>query len=223
MGNRELKRDIVSLNREAWNHVADKYAQIHYGEITPSFRFFHQRLAPKCRVLDVGSGTGLPFARFLVDRGYTVLGIDVSARMVQIARQNVSEADFRVLSMTEMEYENEWGVMTVYSLLLLDPPQFVKVAGKIVRALQPGGIFYLSLNEPRDTYADADSSAIVEIMGETMYSRAYTDAEVREAFAPLGLRMLMLHRTCKTSPVFGEEHMMEIVFEKGATDLPVLE
>lgn len=219
-----MKRDIVSLNRRAWNRVADKYARIHYGGITPSFRFFHQRLAPKCRVLDMGSGTGLPFARFLVDRGFAVLGIDVSASMVEIARQNVPEADFKVLSMTEMKYENEFGgVLAAYSLLLLDPQQFVRVAGKIVRALQLGGIFYLSLNEPRDACADADSSAIVKIMGETMYSRAYTEAEVCEAFTPLGLQMLMLHRTCKTSPVFGEEHMMEIVFEKGATDLQVLE
>jgi SAM-dependent methyltransferase len=152
------------------------------------------------------------------------MGIDVSARMVEIARQNVPEADFKVLSMTEMKYENEFGgVVAAYSLLLLDPSQFVKVARKIVCALQWGGVFYLSLNEPRDTCADTDSSAVVEIMGETMYSRAYTEAEVGEAFSSLGLRMLMLHRTHKTSPVFGEEHMMEIIFEKGTTDTPILE
>jgi SAM-dependent methyltransferase len=196
---------------------------MHYGEITPSFRFFHRLLEPKCRVLDVGSGTGRPFARFLVDRGFDVVGVDISRRMVEIARRNVPEARFRVLSMTEMDYDNEFdGVVAAYSLLLLDPTQFLSVAEKIVNALQREGVFYMSLNEPRNTYTDADSSAFVEIMGETMYSRAYTEAEVREVFSPLGLRMLKLDRTCKTSPIFGEEYMMEIVFRKKTTDLFLL-
>ena len=214
----------MSLNRRAWDRVADKYTRICYSEITPVFKFFCGQLTSKCRVLDVGSGTGLPFAKFLVDKGFAVVGIDISARMVQMARQNVPEAEFRVFSMTEMEYENEFGgVMAAYSLLLLDLSQFIQMAEKIVCTLQQGGVFYLSLNEPQETCADPDANAIVEIMGETMYSRAYTEAEVREAFVPLGLRILKLHRTLKTSPEFGEEHMMEFVFEREIMNLPILE
>ncbi|MBL7118641.1 class I SAM-dependent methyltransferase [Candidatus Bathyarchaeota archaeon] len=213
-----MKQDIISLNRRAWDRVADEYARTCYSKITPVFKFFHKRLTPRCRVLDVGSGTGLPFSQFLVEEGFALVGIDASARMVQIARQNLPEARFRVLSMTEMDYKNEFGgVVAAYSMLLLDPPRFIQVAEKIVRALQRGGIFYLSLNEPMDACTDADESAVTEIMGETMYSRAYTEAEVREVFVPLGLRMLKLHRTHKTSPVFGEEHMMEIVFKRETT------
>jgi len=80
-----MKRNIVELNRIACNRVADRYAKSGYSRITPIFEYFCDQLKPKCRILDVGSGTGLPFAKFLVDRGFTVIGIDISSRMIEIA------------------------------------------------------------------------------------------------------------------------------------------
>lgn len=56
--------------------------------------------------------------------------------------------------------------------------------------------------------------AVVEIMGEKMYSRAYTKKEVLEAFVPLRMKQLKFHREIRTSKEFGEEHVIELVFKK---------
>ena len=62
---------------------------------------------------------------------------------------------------------------------------------------------------------DVDATAMVEIiMGEAMYSRAYTDEEVREAFLPLGMEEIEFQRDIKQTEEFGEEHVIEFLFRK---------
>lgn len=207
--------DEVALNRRAWDRVADEYDRSYVGRISEAFRRFCDGLPPGGRVLDVGSGTGIPYAMFLVDHGFEVHGIDVSPRMVEIARRNIPTADFSEMSMTDIEFDGEFdGAVASYSMLLLDPQRFRDVATRIHRSLRHEGLFYLALNEPPDDDADVDGEAIVEIMGETMYSRAYTREEVLEAFIPLGMKLLHFNREVQTSDQFGEEHAMQLIFKK---------
>ena len=211
----EKELDVVSLNQMAWERVADIYAKRDPVEVSCTFKFFCDGLSKKSRVLDVGCGTGVPFAKFLVERDYQVVGIDISSRMVQIARKNVPQASFKEISMTDLNYEDEFeGVVASYSMLLLDPPRFKDVAQKIVHSLKKGGLFYLSLNEPGEDGGDVDEEALVEIMGETMYSRGYTKEEVLEVFVPLGMELLKFQRQIITSKEFGEENEMEFVLKK---------
>jgi SAM-dependent methyltransferase len=49
-------------------------------------------------VVDLGCGSGL-WARELIDAGYRVLGIDISEAMIEISRERVPEAEFRVGSL----------------------------------------------------------------------------------------------------------------------------
>jgi len=207
--------DVVSLNKRSWDRIARKYNRINYGKVTDVFEFFCDNLPEGGSVLDVGSGTGLPFAKILVERNFNVVGIDVSSRMVGIARKNVPKAEFRELSMTDINFENEFdGVVSSFSMLLLDPALFRDVARRIVRSLKTGGLFYLALNEPRREDSDVDGETVVEIMGEKMYSRPYSKKEVLEAFARLAMKQLKFSREIRTSKEFGEEHVIEFVFMK---------
>jgi SAM-dependent methyltransferase len=51
-------------------------------------------LPARSRVLDIGCGSGIPVAQELARLGHRVTGIDISARQVALARQNVPEAEF---------------------------------------------------------------------------------------------------------------------------------
>ncbi len=207
--------DVVDMNRRAWERVADQYDAREHVIVGALFGDFMVSLPDGGRVLDVGSGTGLPYARALVEGGFDVLGVDVSSRMVELARGHVPGARFVEMSMTEMGYEDEFdGVMAAYTMLLLDPPLFRDVAERVVRALRWGGVFYLVLNEPWEEGADVDGEAVVEIMGETMYSRGYSVGEVRDVFLPLGLEEAGFHREIQRTEEFGEEHQVEFVFRK---------
>ena len=207
--------DVVGLNRRAWERVADRYDARERVIVGSLFGDFMSSLPADGRVLDVGSGTGLPYAGALVEGGFDVVGVDVSSRMVELARGHVPGACFVEMSMTEMAYEDEFdSVLAVYSMLLLDPPLFRDVAGRVVGALRGGAVFYLALNEPRSEGADVDGEAVVEIMGEAMYSRGYSVGEVRGVFLPLGLVEVGFHRGIHRTEEFGVEHMVEFVFRK---------
>jgi len=207
--------DILDMNRRAWEKVADQYDRRKRVTVGALFADYMSALPPGGRALDLGSGTGMPYAGALVDEGFDVVGVDVSSRMVELARGHMPDACFVEMSMTEIGYADEFdGVLAVYSMLLLDPPLFRDVAGRVVRALRRGGVFYLALNEPREKEADVDREAVVEIMGEAMYSRGYSVGEVRDVFLPLGLEEAGFHREILRSEEFGVEHMVEFLFRK---------
>jgi len=99
-------------------------------------------------------------------------------------------------------------------MLLLSPQLFKGVAKRVVKSLKGNGLFYLSLNEPRVKDADLDEDVICEIMGETMYSRAYTEEEILDLLTSLGLKKLQIYRELQNSEEFGTEYMIAFVFQK---------
>jgi SAM-dependent methyltransferase len=174
-----------------------------------------EKLPERGRALDLGCGTGLPYARYLVENGFEVLGVDLSEEMVKVASKNVPEATFVQLSMNEITYRDEFdGVVSSFSMLLLSPDLFKETASRIHSALVEGGYFYLSLNEPADVSDDPDSEVFVNIMGQEMYSRAYTVEEIEGYFQPLGLSLVKFSRSIQVSEEFGEEHVIEFIYQK---------
>ena len=211
----DKKLNIISLNRKAWNNVAEKYNDANYGKMNPVIDFFCKKLPERGSILDIGSGTGLPFAKLFLNKGFNYLGVDISSQMIKIARKNVPLAKFEEISMTELKYDNEFdGVFSHYSMLLLSPQLFKEVAKKVAKSLRGNGFFYLSLNEPIEKDANLDEDVICEIMGETMYSRAYTEEEIIDVFTPLGLKKLQIYRETQNSEEFGTEYMIVFVFQK---------
>jgi len=211
----DKKLNIISLNRKAWNNVAEKYDNAKYSKLNPAIDFFYRELPEKGSILDIGSGTGLPFAKLFLEKCFHYLGVDISSQMIKNARKNVPLAKFIEISMTDLNYDKEFdGVFSHYSMLLLSPQLFKDVAERIVKSLKGNGLFYLSLNEPRVKDADLDEDVICEIMGETMYSRAYTEEEILDIFTPLGLKKLQIYRETQKSEEFGTEYMIAFVFQK---------
>jgi len=209
------KWNIISLNRKAWNKVAEKYDNAKYSKINPGIDFFCRELPERGSVLDVGSGTGLPFAKLFLEKGFDYLGIDISSQMIKIAQKNVPLAKFKEISMTDLKYDKEFdGVFSHYTMLLLNPEMFKEVARRVVKSLKNNGFFYLSLNEPCVENANLDEDVICEIMGETMYSRAYTEEEILDELTPLGLNKLQIYRETQNSVEFGTEYMIAFVFQK---------
>jgi len=208
-------KDLLDLNKQAWDNIAKKYDERSETPFSDIFTTFTRKLSEKGKVLDLGCGTGLPCARYLVEKGFDVLGVDLSEEMVKVASKNVPEATFVQLSMNEIKYRAEFdGVMSSFSMLLLPPDLFKETASRICSALVEGGYFYLSLNEPASISDDPDSEVFVNIMGQDMYSRAYTVEEIEGYFHPLGLSLVAFNRHIQVSEEFGEEHVIEFIYQK---------
>lgn len=87
--------------------------------------------------LDAGCGTGLP-ADIVRRRGYDVLGVDVSADQLRLARSRlpVVRADARTLPFADCSFR------LVYSMVThTDLDGFDRLVSEALRVLAPGGVF----------------------------------------------------------------------------------
>jgi len=104
-------------------------------------------------VIDLGCGSGI-WAAELSRYGYDVLGIDISAAMIDIARKRVPNAEFRTRSLLKTKLPRCVSVTSLGECLnyLFDKSnsidQLRRLFRRIYDALEPGGLFIFDIAEP---------------------------------------------------------------------------
>jgi SAM-dependent methyltransferase len=71
-------------------------------------------------VLDIGCGSGEPIARYLIDRGFAVTGVDSSETLIGLCRERFPEQEWAVVDMRGLELEPVFdGILAWHSLFHL--------------------------------------------------------------------------------------------------------
>lgn len=105
-------------------------------------------------VVDLGCGSGL-WARRLSEAGYDVLGIDISATMIAMARERVPSGEFRVGSVLDAVIPPCVAVTSLGECFnyLFDTSNSRRAQRalfkRIYRALSPGGLFVFDMIDPK--------------------------------------------------------------------------
>jgi SAM-dependent methyltransferase len=208
--------DVLRLNRKAWDNIGTSNVSPYFGhkKHRQMFELFCSKLPKKADVLDLGCGTGLPVTKELVSRGFHVTAIDISDNMISSAKKNVPEAKYLRISMTEMKFDSEFdGVVSSFTMLCLDPKNFRKAAQRISNAVREGGYLLLSLNEPPGG-GHKESESFTETMGQKMYSRPYSEDEIRETFGRYCMKIMRLERETVISKEYGKEYTLITLLRK---------
>lgn len=99
-------------------------------------------------VLDAGCGTGY-LTRRLAERGARVVGVDLSERMIEIARGHSPDLDLRVDSVSELTTVPDASIDRIVSnYVLMDAPDLEGAARAFHRVLRPGGVAALVFSHP---------------------------------------------------------------------------
>jgi SAM-dependent methyltransferase len=105
------------------------------------------------RVVDAGCGSGV-WARELSERSYDVLGIDISAHMVRLARRQAPAAKFRIGSFLSAELPPCDAVTSIGECVNYAVDRrsgkkaLVEFFHRVHGALRPGGVFVFDVVEP---------------------------------------------------------------------------
>jgi len=99
-------------------------------------------------ILDLGCGPGRDAAEF-VNRGYEVTGIDITENFIALASEAVPEANFFVMDMLELVFQENMfdGVWASASLLHLKREDIPQAMSEVFRVLKPGGVFRFTLKK----------------------------------------------------------------------------
>ena len=111
-------------------------------------RQFHDLVPVGGHVLDLGCGAGVPVAKKLAERA-SVVGVDISATQVALARQKVPEANFINADMMVAEFPPESfdGISAFFSLTHLPREEHAAMLWRIAAWLRPGGVFVASMGD----------------------------------------------------------------------------
>jgi SAM-dependent methyltransferase len=170
---------------EAFDAIGDRYDEAFphkEGQIAAG-TWLAEQLPAGARVLDLACGTGAPTARQLTEAGLQVTGVDLSPGMVELARENVPEADFRNLDIADLEDEGLGpfdGAAAFFALLML-PRAEIPVALRMLHGLLlPGAPLVLSMVE-----ADVDNFSI-PFLGHTIRVSGYLREDLHQVVTDAG-------------------------------------
>ncbi len=120
-----------ALRQEVWNRYLDR----------------HRKFMPRRgRVLDLGCGGGLPVSKYFQDHGYQVTGIDISPEMVDLARASVPTAEFKVMDMSDLEFEDHSFdiIVSFYTIIHVPRDEHERTLSRLFRMPRPGGSILIS-------------------------------------------------------------------------------
>jgi SAM-dependent methyltransferase len=148
----------ASRTRESYDELAATYTERIFTELAgkPLDRHLLNRLAEDVRghglVADLGCGPG-HVARYLHDQGVRMLGIDLSPRMIDSARQRSPAIEFRVGDMRTLDLPDGAlaGIVAFYSLIHIGEPEMGATLRELRRVLAPGGLLLVAFHIGEET------------------------------------------------------------------------
>jgi SAM-dependent methyltransferase len=128
------------------------------------------------KLIDLGCGAGEPIARYLIEQGHPVTGVDFSPKMLAIARRRFSEvrwieADMRALDLGECFA----GIVAWDSFFHLSKDEQHALIPCIARHIQPGGALLA-------TAGPDESEAVGRLGGGAVFHASLSLAEYAERF-----------------------------------------
>lgn len=142
-----MSNDLI---KQSYNKVADNYASgRNQSENSKYLDKFNLLLQPISYILDIGCGAGKPVDEFFVSKGHKVVGIDISERMIELAKKNVPEGEFKVEDMTELkdgEYQVD-AVVSFYAIFHTPRETHQQLLQKINSFLRKGGLIMITMGK----------------------------------------------------------------------------
>ena len=179
-----MSKDIV---RKGYDRIAQKYMGVRDQFVNNRYLLnFNSRLKPGSLILDLGCGAGKPIDRFLVNRGYKVIGMDISRKQIKLAKRNVPEARYVVKDISSLQKEEYKvdAVISFYTILHIPRETHQELFYIINSFLPEGGLILV-------TMGSSEMEGNEDFYGVEMYWSHYGPEKNREIVEKAGFEVIL--------------------------------
>lgn len=170
------------------------------------FKKLENLIPDRAKIIDLGSGTGIPYDKYLVKRGYDVTGIDISSKHIVKAQNYVPEAkyikaDFSSIDLNQTSFD---AVISLYAVFHIPRVEHSSLFVKIHSMLKDRGILLVTMGT---TDMELD---IHEFLGSQMAWSSYTIPENKKIIEEAGFKILFVDEEDEDP----QEHHLWIIAQK---------
>ncbi len=162
--------DEVLWSDMPYNNEMDKFASYLHGE----------------DVLDIGCAMG-SFTKYISDKGLNVDGIDISSKMIDIARMKVPNVNFQVMDMLNLTIDKMYdGIMFINSTIHIEKKYMVDLFKSVSKLLKDDGVIFIILLEGNgEMYVEEPLDTSIK-----EFVNFYTKEEIEGVFDAAGLSVI---------------------------------
>ena len=206
------KKEIV---RKGYNKVAKRIQEITGLEKEGSEELdllanFTSRIPLAGQVLDAGCGNGA-YSRYLSDK-FKVIGVDISEKQIELARQNAPKAEFICEDMTKIDFPDEFfdGILSYYAIIHIPREEHYDLLSNFYRMLKVKGVILITfhINDDPESY---EKDFFDE--GAMMYWSGFDKKTNLNLLQKIGFKIIW-SKSVKESPKWGESSHLFVFAEK---------
>lgn len=144
---------------EYYDNIAEGFANMRrtFAYEQPFLDLFIEHLEANASILDVGCGSGVPIAGYLMEKGFIVTGVDGSKQLLNIARKNFPGMKFVFGDVRTIEIKYAFdGIIEWWCLFHLPQADQLRMLERFYDWLKPGGILQFTTGDDEFTGENAD-------------------------------------------------------------------
>jgi 2-polyprenyl-3-methyl-5-hydroxy-6-metoxy-1,4-benzoquinol methylase len=117
---------------KAYDKIAGEYLKTKDESTLIFAKELEKELVPGSKILDAGCGAGIPIAKYL-SKNFEVFGIDISAKQIELAIENVPLAKFKKTDLGTSGFDTEFfdGIICMYALIHVNRKRHLDILNKV--------------------------------------------------------------------------------------------
>lgn len=178
----------MELAKRSTQEVYERQAY-HWDEVRPTSLYEKpwldrslSTLPSQAGLLDLGCGSGVPIAGYFLDKGHTLVGVDYSTAMIELARKRYPEADWKVQDINHLSLNGQFdGAYSWDGFFHLSIDEQRQIIPKLSKLVKPQGAIML-------TVGTGEGEVTGTVGGETVYHASLAPEEYKELFRQCGFK-----------------------------------
>ena len=180
----EFAKNIIKIYKKHARAWTELRGQLLYEKAW--LNYFLSLIPEHAQILDLGCGSGKPIAAYLIEQGHSVVGVDSSDVMIEMAKQNFPEQHWIQADMRQIELEQKFqGILAWDSFFHLTQDDQRKMFAQFSRFAEQGTVLMF-------TSGPSHGEALGDLFGDVLYHASLSQQEYRQLLKDHGFEAVKM-------------------------------